>query len=171
MRAMRPVGEWKMSKRHMQAPRRQRGVSFSSCKSTEKIVDDLQQERAGVVIDMARAVQSRRGWVTPDLRKPARPKDAPASSNTNGIDHLVPTPQQRDRTIAGMSASFKRNAEARMTKLLTDFRRMRALADKTRYRWADADIDKMEQAAFDEMQETFAAFRGGTGSKKLFSFD
>ncbi len=160
-----------MSRRHVGEPSRQRTVNFSSCKSTEKIVDDSQQERAGVVIDMARALQARRGLVPPDVRNPARPKDAPASSNTNGIDHLAPSPQQRDRSVAGMSASFKRNAEARMTKLLTDFRRMRALADKTRYRWAAADIDKMEQAAFDEMQETFAAFRSGTGSKKLFSFD
>lgn len=135
----------------------------------KKIIHDARHESTGVVIDMAKAMRARDSSrnIGSELRKRALREPAP----TNGIDHTAPEPQQRDRTVSGMSASFRRNAKSRMTKLLTDLARMRALADKTRYRWTDADIDKMEQTAFNEMQETFSAFRAGTGSKKLFSFD
>lgn len=78
--------------------------------------------------------------------------------------------RKRDRTVGGMSASFKRLGESRAAKVATEMSRLRTLADKSRFLYTDKQVEELETFLLDQLNETMSAFREGTGSRKLFRF-
>ena len=98
-----------------------------------------------------------------------KPEAAPVNYHA-ALTDAGSKPVRRDRSVAGMEASFERLAETRVGHAITAIRRIKSLADKTRFRWDPAQADEIEKFLLSEVQETMTAFRGGTGTKAVFRF-